>query len=43
MYLGTDSNTHLLHTPNLKNSNIFDRPYSIHILGFEVWAFLTIK
>ena len=31
------------HTPNLKNSNIFDRPYSIHILGFEVWAFLTIK
>ena len=31
------------HTPNLKNSNIFDRPYSIHILGFKVWAFLTIK
>ena len=31
------------HTPNLKNSNIFDRPYSIHILGFEVWAFLPIK
>ena len=31
------------HTPNLKNSNIFNRPYSIHILGFEVWAFLTIE